>query len=200
MANYSNIFVNEGLTYTKYRDLIDSLLEKGETTGPDNSEAMVHYSRMNVQRMKRVDKTVVLTEALSEKISSLKKRYHFLVISEGWCGDAAQLVPLFRKITDFAPETFDLRLVLRDQHLELIDAHLTNGGRAIPVLLILDEQGELLLKWGPRPVILQGMLKGWKAEIPDMFEVAEKLHLWYARDKTLTTQEELTALIGQLES
>lgn len=200
MANYSNIFVNEGLTYTKYRDLIDSLLEKGETTGPDNSEAMVHYSRMNVQRMKRVDKTVVLTEALSEKISSLKKRYHFLVISEGWCGDAAQLVPLFRKITDFAPETFDLRLVLRDQHLELIDAHLTNGGRAIPVLLILDEQGELLLKWGPRPAILQGMLKGWKAEIPDMFEVAEKLHLWYARDKTLTTQEELTALIGQLES
>lgn len=200
MANYSNIFVNEGLTYIKYRDLIDTLLEKGETTGPDNSEAMVHYSKMNVQRMSRVDKTVALNEALSEKISSLKKRYHFLVISEGWCGDAAQLVPLFRKITDFAPDKFDLRLVLRDQHLELIDAHLTNGGRAIPVLLILDEQGELLLKWGPRPAILQGLLAGWKAEIPDMFKVAEKLHLWYARDKTQTTQQELTALIGQLES
>lgn len=200
MANYSNIFVNEGLTYEKYRELIDVLLEKGETTGPDNSEAMVHYSKMNVQRMSRVEKTVVLTEALTEKIVSLKKRYHFLVISEGWCGDAAQLVPLFRKITHLAPETFDMRLVLRDQHLDLIDAHLTNGGRAIPVILILDEQGELLLKWGPRPEILQGLLKGWKAEIPDMFQVAEKLHLWYARDKTQTTQEELTALIGQLES
>lgn len=200
MANYSNIFVNEGLTYEKYRQLIDDLLEKGETTGPDNSEAMVHYSKMNVQRMGRVEKTVVLTEALTEKISFLKKRYHLLIISEGWCGDAAQLVPLFLKITHFAPETFDMRLVLRDQHLDLIDAHLTNGGRAIPVVLILDEQGELLLKWGPRPEILQGLLKGWKAAIPDMFKVAEQLHLWYARDKTQTTQQELTALIGQLES
>ena len=198
MANYSNIFVNEGLTYSEYRELIDSLLAKNHTTGADNSEAMVHYSKMNVQRMNRVDKTVQLNETFTEAISAVKNKYHLLVISEGWCGDAAQIVPLFKKLTEHAPDHFDLRLVLRDTNLPLIDAHLTNGGRAIPIVLVLDEQGELITKWGPRPAILQELLQEWKKEIPDMFAVAEKLHLWYAKDKTQTTQSELIPLISSL--
>lgn len=199
MANYSNIFVNEGLTYSIYRVLVDTLLENGKTTGTDHTEAMVHYSKMNVQRMNRVDKTAVLNEAMVAAISKLKKTYQLLVITEGWCGDAAQLIPIFQKMTEQVPEKFTLRLVLRDAHLPLIDAHLTNGGRAIPILLVLDETGELITKWGPRPEILQGFLPQWKAESVDMFEAAEKLHLWYARDKTQTTQLELSSLISGLE-
>lgn len=199
MVNYSNIFVNEGLTYAAYRNLIDSLLAKGHTTGGDNSEAMQHYSKMNVQRMNRVDKTAVLNEVFVKTITEVKKHYRLLVISEGWCGDAAQIVPLFDKMTALAPEKFELRFVLRDQNLPLIDAHLTNGGRAIPVVLILDDSGELVAKWGPRPAILQELLNEWKKETSDMFAQAEKLHLWYARDKTQTTQGELTEVISKLE-
>jgi hypothetical protein len=199
MSNYSNIFVNEGLTYSQYRDLIDSLLKGNKTTGEDNSEAMLHYSKMNIQRMNRVDKTAVLNEAFIQAIKKLNKNYQLLVISEGWCGDAAQIVPLFHKMTQFAPDKFALRFVLRDKNLPLIDAHLTNGGRAIPVLLLLDAEGELISKWGPRPDVLQHLLGGWKTEISDMFELAERLHLWYARDKTQATQQELTTLIGNLE-
>lgn len=199
MVNYSNIFVNEGLSYPAYRELIDSLLEKGQTTGDDHSEAMLHYTMMNVQRMKRVEKTAVLNEALTEKISTLANRYNLLVISEGWCGDAAQIVPLFEMMTAIRPQKFDLRFVLRDQHLPLIDAHLTNGGRAIPVLLILNEAGELLVKWGPRPEAAQQLLNGLKAEITDKFELAEKLHLWYAKDKTHAIQYELLQLVSGLE-
>lgn len=200
MVNYSNIFVNEGLTYAEYRNLISSLLEKGKTTGGEQTEAMLHYSKMNVQRMNRVDKTAVLNEAFVNTAAGLKNSYQLLVISEGWCGDAAQIVPLFHKMTELAPQKFSLRFVLRDTNLPLIDAHLTNGGRAIPVLLILDDKGELIAKWGPRPDILQDLLAEWKKEVTDLFELAEKLHLWYARDKTQTTQEELTALISKLET
>jgi len=200
MSNYSNIFVNEGLTYSEYRNLIDSLLKSNKTTGDDHSEAMLHYSKMNVQRMSRVDKTGVLNEAFIQAINKLHKSYQLLVISEGWCGDAAQIVPIFEKMVEFAPEKFSLRLVLRDKNLPLIDAHLTNGGRAIPVLLLLDANGELISRWGPRPDLLQDLLGQWKTEISDMFELAERLHLWYARDKTQTTQLELTALISHLES
>lgn len=200
MSNYSNIFVNEGLTYSKYRDLIDSLLKSNKTTGDDHSEAMLHYSKMNVQRMSRVDKTGVLNEAFLQAIKKLKKNYQLLVISEGWCGDAAQIVPLFEKMVEFAPEKFALRFVLRDENLPLIDAHLTHGGRAIPVLLLLDANGELISKWGPRPEVLQHLLGEWKTEISDMFELAERLHLWYAKDRTQTTQLELTALISSLEN
>jgi len=196
---YSKIFVSEGMTYTSYRNLISQLLSEGKTTGPDHSEFMLHYSKMNVQRMNRVEKTVQLQPSLLEALKSLKGKYSMLVISEGWCGDAAQIVPLFDKMATAAPDHLSLRFVLRDQQLPLIDAHLTNGGRAIPVLLILDEEGQLLLKWGPRPQVLQSLLAEWKKESTEMAVVSEKLHSWYAKDKSVSTQEELATVINQLK-
>ncbi|MFN0255930.1 thioredoxin family protein [Pedobacter ureilyticus] len=199
MLDYSNIFDKEALDYSSYRNLVDELLAKGETTGPDNSEAMLHYTKMNVQRMNRVDKTTVLSEELLGTLEKIEGKYRFLVITEGWCGDAAQIVPIINKIVSVVPSKFDLKLTLRDKNLPLIDAHLTNGGRAIPVLLVLDETGNLVLpKWGPRPAILQGLLADWKKEGVEMPELAEKLHGWYAKDKTLTTQQELNDLLKQL--
>ncbi len=199
MLDYSNIFDKEALDYPSYRNLVDELLAQGQTTGPDDSEAMLHYTKMNVQRMNRVDKTAVLSEEILETIKGVKGKYHFLVITEGWCGDAAQIVPVINKIVSEAPDKFKLKLALRDKNLPLIDAHLTNGGRSIPVLLILDEAGNLLLpKWGPRPAVLQGLLAQWKTEGVEMPELAEKLHGWYAKDKTATTQQELNELLKQL--
>jgi hypothetical protein len=198
MIEYSNIFVNEGMSYSAYRNLINELLLAKKTTGEDDSEAMLHYTKMNVQRMNRVDKTVQLNADLLDSLNDLKGKYRFLVISEGWCGDAAQIVPVFDKMASSFPDKISLKFVLRDQHLPLIDAHLTNGGRAIPVLLILDEEGTVLCKWGPRPQILQSLLAGWKKESTDMMLIAERLHGWYAKDKTQTTQQELNALVQQV--
>ncbi len=108
-------------------------------------------------------------------------------------------MPVINKIASAAPTKFDLKLVLRDKNLLLIDAHLTNGGRAIPVLLILDEAGNLVLpKWGPRPVAIQNLMIEWKKEGLEMPELAEKLHGWYAKDKTVATQQELNELLKQL--
>lgn len=197
--NYSNIFDNEGISYADYRELVNELLSQKKTTGEDHSDAMLHYTKMNVQRMNRVDKTVTLNPDLLEGLKNLKKQYRFLVISEGWCGDAAQIVPVFNKVATAFPEKISLKFVLRDQNLPLIDAHLTNGGRAIPVLLVLDDAGQVLYKWGPRPKVLQSLLAAWKKESTDMMLIAEQLHGWYAKDKTQSTQEELSALIQQLD-
>ncbi|RZK92042.1 MAG: thioredoxin family protein [Pedobacter sp.] len=200
MIDYGNIFDNEGFTYSNYRELVDNLLVAGKTTGPDDSDAMLHYTKMNVARMNRVDKTAVLTEELLETVANISGKYHFLVITEGWCGDAAQIVPVINKLVSAAPDKFDLKLVLRDTNLPLIDAHLTNNGRSIPVLLILDEEKKLVLpKWGPRPAILQDLLAEWKTANSDMMLIAEQLHSWYAKDKTLSTQKELVALLKQLK-
>ncbi|ATP58564.1 thioredoxin family protein [Pedobacter ginsengisoli] len=198
MINYTNIFVNEGMTYQEYRSLINELLLNHKTTGPDDSDAMLHYTKMNVQRMNRVDKTVKLNDTFLDVLGAVKNKYRFLVISEGWCGDAAQIVPVFEKIAASFIDKFELRFVLRDKNLPLIDAHLTKGGRAIPVLLILDEKGNVLTKWGPRPDILQELLAGWKRDSSDMMEIAEKLHGWYAKDKTQTTQQELMEIFRDL--
>ena len=186
------------MSYSAYRNLINELLLTKKTTGEDDSEAMLHYTKMNVQRMNRVDKTVQLNVDLKESLNGLKGKYRFLVISEGWCGDAAQIVPVFDKMASSFPDKISLKFVLRDQHIPLIDAHLTNGGRAIPVLLILDEQGQVLCKWGPRPQVLQSLLADWKKESTDMMLIAERLHGWYAKDKTQTTQQELNTLVQQV--
>lgn len=200
MIDYNSIYQNEGMDYRAYRQLIDELLLAGKTTGPDDSEAMLHYTKMNVQRMNRVDKTFQFSEELKEAIQHLAHHYRLLVISEGWCGDAAQIVPVFDQIVRNSSDKLSLKFVLRDKNLPLIDAHLTNGGRAIPVLLVLDEAGAVVATWGPRPQVLQHLLAEWKKENTDMMALAEKLHSWYAKDKTRATQEELTGLISGLKA
>jgi len=200
MVNYKEYFDEQGIDYLTYRLLVDDLLLEGKTTGPDNSEAMLQYSKMNVQRMSRIDKTAVLNESLMSTISGLTKNYKFLVITEGWCGDAAQIIPVFNKISTESLGKIALRFVLRDKNLPLIDAHLTNGGRAIPVLIILNENADqVLATWAPRPQVLQGLLSEWKKETSEMSILSEKLHGWYAKDKTQTTQAELTSLLKGLE-
>lgn len=197
MVNYSEIFNEQGMDYQTYRTLIDQLLLEGKATGDVSYD--LHYTKMNVQRMSRVDKTVNLIDELTSTIDDLKENYKFLVITEGWCGDAAQIVPVFNKIATASLGKIDLRFVLRDKNLPLIDAHLTNGGRAIPVLLVLNETADkVLVSWAPRPQVLQELLKEWRKETSDMTILSEKLHSWYAKDKTQSTQAELNKLLKSL--
>lgn len=198
MVNYSEIFSGQGMDYQTYRALIDQLLLEGKATGDVAYD--LHYTKMNVQRMNRVDKTISLNDELVSTIDHLKGNYKFLVITEGWCGDAAQIVPLFNKIATASLGKIELRFVLRDKNLPLIDAHLTNGGRAIPVLIVLNESADqVLATWGPRPQVLQELLKEWRTETSKMPVLAEKLHGWYAKDKTQTTQAGLLTVIKGLE-
>ena len=199
MVNYSEIFSEQGMDYQTYRALVDQLLLEGKATGDVTYD--LHYTKMNVQRMIRVDKTASLTEELTATIDQLKTSYKFLVITEGWCGDAAQIVPVFNKIATASLGKIDLKFVLRDKNLPLIDAHLTNGGRAIPVLIILNEEADqVLATWAPRPQVLQELLKEWRQETTEMTILAEKLHGWYAKDKTLSTQAELNEVLKGLEN
>ena len=197
MINYSEIFNEQGMDYQTYRALVDQLLLEGKSTSEASYD--LHYTKMNVQRMNRVDKTVSLTDDLISTINQFKDNYKFLVITEGWCGDAAQIIPVFNKIATASLGRIDLKFVLRDKNLPLIDAHLTNGGKAIPVLIVLNESADqVLATWAPRPQVLQDLLKEWKKETTEMPILAEKLHGWYAKDKTQSTQAELTRLLKGL--
>lgn len=197
MVNYSEIFNDQGMDYQTYRALVDQLLLEGKATGDVTYD--LHYTKMNVQRMSRVDKTVSLTDEITSTINQFTTNYKFLVITEGWCGDAAQIVPVFNKIATASLGKIELKFVLRDKNLPLIDAHLTNGGRAIPVLIILNEEADqVLATWAPRPQVLQDLLKEWRKETTEMPILAEKLHGWYAKDKTQSTQAELNEVLKRL--
>ena len=89
---------------------------------------------------------------------------HFLTITEDWCGDAMMINPIIRKVAEAAD--IDVRVALRDADTELIDRHLTNGGRAIPIILIFNNEGNLLGKWGPRAPEVQQIVDELRATLP----------------------------------
>ena len=169
------------------------------TTGNKNSESLVAYTKLNVHRMDRLDKTVTLSSDLIDALKNLNGHYKILVVTEGWCGDAAQIVPVLVNMVSAFADKFKLKIVLRDEHNELVDAHLTNGGKSIPIILFLDPQeNKVLAKWGPRPEVLKHLLADWKKETTDMEILAEKLHGWYAKDKTVEIQKEFGEVVRGL--
>ena len=100
-----------------------------------------------------------------EFIEILKKVHpEILVITEDWCGDAMMNNPILRKIAEAA--NLDVRVAYRDKDTDLIDRHLTNGGRSIPMYLLLGNDGEVVSKWGPRAAQLQEYVMGLKNALP----------------------------------
>ncbi|UYZ58368.1 thioredoxin family protein [Hymenobacter latericus] len=186
-------------TYESYRQLIDDLLAQGRTTGPNQSGDLLKYARLNEQRMSRIDKTVVVQPELQAELDRLQGRYVWLVLTEGWCGDAAQIVPVFEAVVRASHQKLKSAYLLRDENLDLMDRYLTNGGRSIPKLIVL--QGDTLTEvatWGPRPAPAQEMFQRLKEQQLPFEEFATQLHGWYAKDRTQSTQQELRALLQQL--
>ncbi|WP_299756697.1 thioredoxin family protein [uncultured Pontibacter sp.] len=186
--------LSKAITYTQYRDMIDKLLAEGKTTGNNHSDAMVEYTRMNMHRMRRVERTV-LEDELVQVILSVQTKMTWVVLTEAWCGDAAQCLPAIVKIADASP-LIDIKLLLRDENLDVMDAYLTNGGRSIPKLIALNTGTmEVLGTWGPRPEPAQQLFLDMKAQNASYSEFAEVLHGWYAKDKSRTLQQEFKQLI-----
>ena len=189
-------YLEKSMTFAEYIKLIDDLLLDGKTTGPNQSEAMFNYGKLNRQRMHRLEKTIVLNESLREKVQNNKRKMIWLVITEGWCGDAAQNIPIIEKIADASGGSIETRYVLRDENLELIDAYLTFNARSIPKLIALDaETLEEIGVWGPRPQAAMDLffeLRGRGLEKP---LIMENLQRWYIADKNQSIQTEFETLL-----
>ncbi|WP_276499097.1 thioredoxin family protein [Pontibacter litorisediminis] len=186
--------LQKAISYAQYRDMIDKLLAENKTTGTNHSEAMVEYTRMNMQRMRRVEKTV-LEDELVQVMLSVQTHMTWVVLTEAWCGDAAQCLPAIVKIADASP-LIEVKLLLRDENPDIMDAYLTNGGRSIPKLIVLKSDSmEELGTWGPRPEPAQQLFLEMKAQDAPYSEFAEKLHAWYAKDKSRSLQQEFIQLI-----
>lgn len=186
--------------YTDYRAKVSHLLTEGKSSGNEQSEDLLHYSQLNEVRMNRLDKTLVVPEEVKRTLSSMNKKYIWVVLAEGWCGDAAQLLPVMHKM-DEVVAAIDLRIVFRDENEPLMQEFLTNGARSIPKLIIIDgENHDVLAAWGPRPEGASRLIKEFKAKFGVVNEVAKaELQKWYLHDKGLSTMEEITKIMLALE-
>lgn len=195
-------------TYEAYRQLTDELLAEGKTTGTDHSATMLEYTTINVARMRRWDKRSRLTAETMDALMSLDRSLVWLSITEAWCGDAAHILPVLQQMADAHPN-IEHYLILRDEHLNIMDEFLTNGARAIPVTIVIDaETNQILGHWGPRPEVLQEQVMSAKAASLAADDPEEKKAIWdqakidtqkwYAKDKALSTQNEMLQTLGRL--
>ena len=190
----------QSYSYTKYRRIISDLLAAEKSTGVEQSAELTHYSLLNETRMNRLDKKTVITEDVILKLLSFKKHYTWLVISEGWCGDAAQILPVLNKMAVITPNV-ELKIVFRDENEELMNLFLTNGSKSIPKLILLDESGNVCANWGPRPKGAAQLIKSYKEQYGTIDETGKtELQLWYLHDKGASVQQEIIELLEDAEN
>jgi hypothetical protein len=196
MKNTITKSLENSYTYTEYRTLVETLLKEGRSTSKDDSEMMVNYSKLNHSRMKRLDKTVKLPQEVIEKVEAIKVPIEWIVLTEGWCGDAAQNLPIINKIADLNPN-INLRIVLRDEHPELMDKFLTNGGKAIPKLIHIEKDYSKIESWGPRPTVATKMVADYKAKNGSITpEFKKDLQVLYNKDKGISTIDDMLLFLG----
>lgn len=187
-------------TYLEYRKVVTDLLLKGKSTGDTQSDDLLHYSKLNETRMNRLEKTITISSEVEERLKRLRKHYIWLVISEGWCGDAAQLLPIMHKM-EVLTDHIDFKIVFRDENEALMNKFLTNGGKSIPKLIVLDKETlEVLANWGPRPKEAFDLVKNYKEKHGILDEtIKTELQMWYLHDKGISTQNELLELMRLIE-
>jgi hypothetical protein len=187
--------LNNTISYSDYRNLIKNLIAEGKSTGMEQSEDHLTFSILNDKRMDRLDKTLDISTATKNSLENLNKGFTFLVIAEGWCGDAAQILPIINKVSE-ASDNIDFKIVLRDENEDLMNQYLTNGSKSIPKVLILDHENNVLDTWGPRPGVASKMVVDYKTQNGSLDEEFKKnLQIWYNKDKGNNTQNELLSLL-----
>lgn len=113
------------------------------------------------------------------------KKLRAIVLTEDWCGDAMLNVPILLKIAEKG--NIDVRMLLRDENLELMDQYLTNGkARSIPIFIFIDENGKEVAKWGPRAKRIQKFVDKSRTALPpkdaeDHKEKAKEMYMFIGK-------------------
>jgi hypothetical protein len=163
-----------------------------------NFETMLGSVEKNVELWAAMWRHARVDDEYVRRVSSLPGSWHLLVLSEDWCGDAVNTVPIVARMVDRCPNV-DLRVLARDENPDIMDSHLTGGSRSIPVIIVLDEAYEERGWWGPRPTVLQRWVSG-QGQLLEKTARYREARTWYARDRGRTTLEEVVSMLERAAS
>ncbi len=170
-----------------------SLIDRERFFGGQTLGAYIDAADRNQEFWRGVHRTARVPAGLTGRARTIPEVWHFLVLSEYWCGDAVNSVPQIARVCELIPGAH-LRVLGRDANPDLMDAHLTRDTRSIPVVMVLDAAFLEHGWWGPRPRLLQE----WFLEEGRLLEKPERsrrIREWYARDRGRSAQEEVLALV-----
>jgi hypothetical protein len=142
---------SDGLSYADYRADWDRQVQDAPSSGADASARRLHhYLRYNWKRQAHVHDVYAPSETLRSALDAVEAPQAWRVLTEPWCGDSAFLLPVIAEAAALSDQV-SLRILLRDENLDLMDQYLTDGSRSIPKLVAFSGAGEELFTWGPRP-------------------------------------------------
>jgi len=155
--------------------------------------SMLASARKNADLWAAVWRRAEVPEEYVRRVEDLGGAWHLLVLSEDWCGDAVNTLPVVAKLADLA-KNVDLRVLARDENLDIMEAHLTDRSRSIPCVIALDESFRERGWWGPRPTQLQRWVLG-EGQALEGKERYRETRMWYARDRGRTTLDEVVSML-----
>jgi hypothetical protein len=171
------------------------------TTGLDSRFAnavplasFIETAKVNKDLWESVARRATVPAEIVARAARLRAHRRLLVLLEDWCGDAVHTIPPLAALAAAVPQ-LELRVLARDVNLDVMDAHLTNGSRSIPIVIVLDECGQELGWWGPRPAALQAWVMSPEARAMDPGVRYKEIRTWYARDRGRAALLELLDLM-----
>jgi len=184
-------------SYFEYMSLMESYAELGATSGNDQSEDKIKFTKLNFVRMKRLNKTIKLDSKFTTDVCNLSRPQCWTVITEAWCGDGAQNIPALAKIAEMSEGKINFQLVFRDDNIQFMNQYLTNGGQAIPKLISRNNFGSDLFYWGPRPEKASAIMRDWKMDPcgRSKREIEITLQQWYLENNQQDLMKEMSSLL-----
>lgn len=138
-----NLWYEKGLTATEYIETLDTLKEEFSLVAKNFKPSP---DKDFFEQMKEMNLRVV-------------------ILAEPWCGHCMFNIPIALKLAKYSD--MSVRLLSRDENLELMDQYLTNGkSRTIPIILFIDEDGNEVAKWGPITKKTKQFVDQYRKELP----------------------------------
>jgi len=185
-----------GISYTDYKSILMQQVQNfNDELATSDERDHIQNRKLNLQRTNRLDKHFHPSEKSIQKFQQLKSKQIWLILSETWCGDSAQNLPIISALANLT-NYIELKIMFRDEHPEIMNLFLDEGGkRSIPKLISFDENGNEIFQWGPRPLQAKLLFDKMISDGIDKDERSRALHLWYGRDRGLSVENELVSLI-----
>lgn len=177
--------------------MMDSIYDQAFAAGSD-FDAFLEAAQEHREMWHAVAARAELSDESRQRAAAISQPFRFVALADDWCGDAINTLPIAARVAEAAPSV-QLRIVPRDDWPELMERHLTNGAKSIPIVAIVDDSGECVAAWGPRPAELQRWFEetGRAMEFDDRYR---ELRRWYAQDRGASTARELLSLLEEAAS
>ncbi len=193
MFEFTKEIINNLLSLEDYHKFFEKVSNQKGTEAPYDDEGFLLYTIANFKRSNKIRTKVNLDKKLYNELNSGTDTWTWVLITEPWCGDASFTQPIIEAVC--LAGDIDLKIALRDKEKTMMNAYLTDGGKSIPKLVVLNEHLIEIFQWGPRPQELQAKIKNLLNNNGSYDEKLKLAHQWYRKYGSEALQLELLELI-----